>query len=31
MPPLALQGHLDMVCVKDEGIIHDLLKIHLIP
>lgn len=26
VPSIALQGHMDMVCVKDEGIIHDFTK-----
>lgn len=26
IPSLALQGHMDMVCVKDEGIEHDFTK-----
>lgn len=26
IPPLALQGHMDMVCVKKEGVIHDFAK-----
>ncbi len=26
MPSIALQGHMDMVCVKDEGIVHDFTK-----
>ncbi len=26
MPSIALQGHMDMVCVKDEGVIHDFTK-----
>lgn len=25
-PSIALQGHMDMVCVKDEGIVHDFTK-----
>ena len=26
VPPLALQGHMDMVCVKDEDVHHDFAK-----
>jgi dipeptidase D len=26
VPSVALQGHMDMVCVKDEGVVHDFLK-----
>lgn len=26
LPSLALQGHMDMVCVKDEGVEHDFAK-----
>ena len=26
LPSVALQGHLDMVCVKDEGVVHDFKK-----
>ena len=25
LPSVALQGHMDMVCVKDEGVVHDFL------
>jgi len=26
IPSVALQGHMDMVCVKDEGVVHDFTK-----
>lgn len=30
-PPLIIQGHLDMVCEKNEGTVHDFLKDPIIP